>query len=255
MLVFIIPLKSRQVSQSWSRLSQLFERCLKSVCNQTNPNFRVIVVCHEKPDIQFAHPQINYLQVDFAAPNLDNPSFGEARGIGDTDKAKKILTGLDYAAKFQPTHIMVVDADDCINKHLAELTAQHPQSDGWYLKKGYVHQEGSRLIYLNTKNFNQSCGTSIIIKYGLSHLLFPIENYYDHHRHLLKEGIVLQELAFIGAMYIIKNGENQFMTVNRPKQLQQGKNRLLYLIRKLVKYRPLLITQAIRRDFGLYSIK
>ncbi|WP_019507540.1 glycosyltransferase family A protein [Pleurocapsa sp. PCC 7319] len=254
MLVFIIPLKSQQVSKSWSRLSKLFERCLKSVCNQTAPDFKVIVVCHEKPELEVDLPQVTYIQVDFPAPNLDNASFGEVRGIGDTDKAKKILVGLSYAAKFQPSHIMVVDADDCVNKYLVELANNHPQCDGWYLKKGYVHEEGSKLIYLNTKNFNQSCGTSIIIKFSLSHLLFPVEDYYNHHNHLLKDGIVLKELPFIGAIYNIKNGENQFMTVTKTKQLKKRENRLLFLIRKVMKYRPILITNGIRREFGLYSI-
>ncbi len=254
MLVFIIPLKSQQVSKSWSRLSQLFERCLQSVCNQTSCDFRVIVVCHEKPDIQFHHSKINYIKVDFPAPNLDSASFGEVRGIGDTDKAKKVLTGLAYAEKFQPSHIMVVDADDCVSKYLTELVNQHPQCDGWYFKKGYVYEEGSKLVYLNTKNFNQSCGTSIIIKYSLYHLLFPNENYYDHHNHLLKDGTLLEELPFIGAIYIIKNGENQFMTVARTKQIKKRENRLLFLIRKVMKYRPLLITKAMRHNFGLYKL-
>lgn len=254
MLVFIIPLKSQQVSKSWSRLSTLFERCLKSVCNQTAPDFKVVVVCHEKPKLAVDFPQVNYIQVDFPAPNLKNASFGEVRGIGDIDKAKKVLVGLTHAAKFKPSHIMVVDADDCVSKHLVKLVKQNPQCDGWYLKKGYVHEEGSKLIYLNTKNFHQSCGTSIIIKYNLFHLLFPSENYYDHNNHLLKDGIVLKELPFIGAIYIIKNGENQFMTVSKTNQLKKRENRLLYLIRKVVKYRPVLVTKSIRHQFGLYSL-
>ena len=254
MLVFIIPLKSQQVSKSWSRVSVLYERCLKSVCNQTSSDFKVIIVCHEKPEVKVDCPQVNYIQVDFPPPNLDNFSFEEARGIGNTDKAKKIFIGLTFAKKFKPSHIMVVDADDCVSRHLAKFVNQHPQCDGWYLKKGYVHEEGSRLVYLNTKNFNQSCGTSIVIKCDLYHLLFPNENYYDHNNHLLKDGIVLQELPFIGAIYIIKNGENKFMTSTTIKKLTKQENRLLYLLRKVMKYRPLLLTKKIRHQFGLYKL-
>ena len=254
MLAFIIPVKSRQVAQSWNRLSILLERCLQSVCSQTDSSFRVIVVCHEKPEIQFEHPQIEYISVDFPAPNPKDSSFGEVKGVGDTDKAQKILTGIDYAKQYKPSHVMVVDADDCVSKHLAALVSQNCSCEGWYLKKGYVYEEGKKIVFLNTKNFNQSCGTSIIIRSDLSHLLFPSDSYYDHHQHLLTNDVVLQELPFVGAIYIIKNGENQFMTNNRTKQLQKKENRLWYLARKILKYRPLPLTKAIRHNFGLYQI-
>ena len=254
MLAFIIPLKSRQVAKSWNRLSILLERCLKSVCSQTDTNFKVVVVCHEQPEIQFTHSQIEYISVDFPAPNLDNLSFGEVKGVGDTDKAQKILAGITHLKQDHPSHVMVVDADDCVSQHLAALVNQNSDCDGWYLKKGYVYEEGKKIVFLNTKNFNQSCGTSIIIKYDLHHLLFPSQTYYDHHQHLLKNGVVLKELPFVGAIYVIKNGENQFMTTKRTKQLQKRENRLFYLVRKILKYRPLPITPKIRHNFSLYKI-
>jgi hypothetical protein len=72
-LVFVIPLKSARVSNSWERVTQLFERCVKSVCNQTSPNFHVIVVCHEKPKIEFTHSHLTYITVDFSPANETNP--------------------------------------------------------------------------------------------------------------------------------------------------------------------------------------
>lgn len=254
MLLFVIPVKSPLVSQSWNRLSKLFERCIKSVCNQTSPDFRVIVICNEKPNTQFYHPHIQYIQVDFPPPNLDSVSYRQAGGTGDADKAQKILTGLAHAEKFQPSYIMVVDADDCVSKYLTEFVNHNSQCDGWYLQKGYVYEEGSIFIYLNHKNFNQSCGTSVIIKYNLYNLLFLNKNYYDHNIHVLQNGITLKTLPFIGATYSIKNEENMFMQMNKTKQLSKQEGKLLFFIRKAIKYRPLILTQSIRNDFGLYSI-
>jgi hypothetical protein len=68
MLTFIVPIKSRKIANSWTLVSQLAERTLRSICNQTSSNFRVVVVCNEKPDIQFEHPHIDYIQVDFLIP-------------------------------------------------------------------------------------------------------------------------------------------------------------------------------------------
>ena len=253
MLVFIIPVKSKQVSQSWQRLSKLFERCLKSVCSQTSSQFKVVVACHEKPETHFSHPNLHYIQVDFSPPSLSSSSYGQVRGSGDVDKAKKILAALAYVKQFNPDHIMVVDADDCVNKNIAEFVNYHVQCDGWYLKQGYLYEEGKKFIYLNTKNFYQSCGSSIIIKYNLSHLLF-IDNYYNHHNFTLKDNITLQKLPFVGAIYVIKHGENQFMTQQQAKQLKKKENKLVFFLRKLLKYRPRLLTRYFCHNFGLYKI-
>lgn len=82
MLVFVIPIKSPKVATSWSGVCQLFERTLRSVCNQTSSDFRVVVVCNEIPQIEFNHSSVEYLKVDFPVPKL---TYG-AKG---NDKAKK----------------------------------------------------------------------------------------------------------------------------------------------------------------------
>ncbi|MBE9015934.1 glycosyltransferase family 2 protein [Chroococcidiopsis sp. CCALA 051] len=254
MLVFIIPVKSPAVSTSWDRFSKLFERCIKSVCNQTLPNFRVIVVCNDRPAIEFRNSHIDYIEVDFPPPDSNQRNYGQVRGAGDADKARKVLTGIAFADKFQPSHLMVVDADDCVSKYLAEFVARNSQADGWFLKKGYVYEEGSKFIYLNLKNFNQSCGTSIVIKYGLHNLLFPNKNYYDHNHHILQNGVTLKALPFVGAVYSIRNAENMFMSTAKTQQLKDRENSLLFAVKKAVKYRPMLLTKTIRDDFSLYKI-
>jgi hypothetical protein len=49
MLAFVVPLKSRRVSKSWEYVSRLCERAVRSLCAQTSPNFKVVVVHHESP--------------------------------------------------------------------------------------------------------------------------------------------------------------------------------------------------------------
>ncbi len=41
MLVFVIPLQSKAVSNSWKKISQLFEKCIQSVCQQTSPQLNL----------------------------------------------------------------------------------------------------------------------------------------------------------------------------------------------------------------------
>ena len=231
MLVFIIALKSPKVSSSWEVVSQLFERTIKSICNQTCQNFEIVVVCHEKPQIEFHNPKIHYIEVDLPIPGKDSASR-------EADKANKLLTGLAYAKKFNPSHAMIVDADDCVSKHIAKYVNQNPHSHGWYIKKGYVYSPGNKFIYLRNKAFSSLCGSGIIIKYGLHDQLFKNE-YYDHKITRLKNNINLEPLPFIGAVYITQNGENIYLTHSRHSQsrAQLKKKGYIHYLRDLLQYR------------------
>ena len=247
MLVFVIPLKSAKVSKSWERVTQLFERCIKSVCNQTSPNFRVIVVCHEKPKIEFIHPHITYIIVDFSPPNETNPV-----AKGDTDKGRKILKGLIYARQFSPTHTMTVDADDCVSKKLAKFIQQHPDSNGWFINKGYKYQEGSNYIYIKRSKFYKMCGSCNIIRYDLNDLPETAEynrgygyyRYYIDHakvRDILKnKAKAIKSLPFPGAVYILETGENLF----------DNSKRLRFSI-----FNRKLLNPSVRDEFGLYDLQ
>ncbi|MBD2253164.1 glycosyltransferase family A protein [Nostoc parmelioides] len=255
MLVFVIPLKSQQVAKSWKNVSQLFERCLRSICEQTDTNFRVVVVCHEKPDIKFNHPHVNYVEVDFPIPDRNILQQRQ-------DKGKKIIKGLMYARHFSPTHVMIVDADDCLSGRIAEFTNQHPNVNGWYLNKGYVYQEKSAFIYYRKSHFHSWCGTCNILKFDTCNLPSKDDDYpedlvnlYIAHKKLpefmIKKGLVIEELPFIGAVYIIGNGENiyqkGFSSIHN-----ENKNKIFFLLKEALKFRP--INSSIRKEFGVYQL-
>ncbi|MEY3867398.1 MAG: hypothetical protein RLZZ338_1289 [Cyanobacteriota bacterium] len=264
MLVFIIPVKSKEIANSWEILSKLVERCVKSACNQTSSNFRVVVVCNEKPNIQFQHPHVYYVEVDFQVPiyheteeerlkGYDYAFYSKEIALKNADKARKILTGIDFSQQLQPSHIMVVDSDDCISKKLAEYVDQHQDCDGWVFRKGYIYRENSKFIYMNTKTFNQTTGTSLIIKYALHKLLFENPDWYNHSFNVLP-GARLQPLPFVGAVYTIENGENILANKQITSQiintnLMQG---IGSLIKKIFKYRLVFLSKSIMDEFCLY---
>jgi hypothetical protein len=269
MLVFVIPVKNREIAKSWRLLSVLLERTLRSICNQTSQNFRVIVVCNEKPDVNFSHPHIEYVEVDFPPPITGKEQSalmkhgydgGHIIVNQDRDKARRILAGLDYAKKFNPSYSMVVDADDCVNCRLTEFVERHPQTLGWLLKRGYVYPEGSRLLFLNTRTFYLTCGTSVIIDYSQRHLLFTNPNFYNHCLKSPLPQLALKPLPFVGAVYSMTNGENIYMNLERRSAIETGifsrifSRDIFVSISKIIKYRPMLLTQAVRSNFGLYNI-
>jgi hypothetical protein len=239
MLTFIIPLRSFQVSKSWEKVSKLLERTLQSVCGQTGGDFRAIVVCHEKPEIQFSHPGICYAEVDFAVPSGNLASK-------DRDQARKMWVGLNG---------------------LAEFAANNPGKNGWYIKQGYEYPDGSEIVYFRRKDFHRKTGTSHIIKYDLLQKFIDYElNEITNRNFLFHQYIVeimsemghpLEPLSFPGSMYITENGENNLIheKIFPPPKGMSLKETARYYAGMF--YKPLIsrpLTQAICNEFGLYKI-
>ncbi len=262
MLVFIIPIKSAKVSSSWELVSNLFERTIKSVCNQTVSDFRVIVVCHERPNIEFEHPNITYIEVDFPIPTWDDNTNHASR---EQDKQKKIFTGLINVSQFNPTHVMFVDADDCVSKNLAEFVSQNSQCNGWFMGRGYEYRDESKSILLRRKKFHLKCGTSFIIKYDLivpnqNTQIDDIDRNFLYHQRIVKilskKGSPLELLPFEGAVYLTENGTNYTNQKDlHLEALNSNVEKFLFYIRRYGKFlfsRPL--TNSIRKEFGIYNI-
>lgn len=258
MIVFVIPLKSKQVSKSWHRVCQLLDRCLQSIVNQRDPDYRVIVIHHDRPDLQVEDPKINFVPADFDGPS---PTDIEAKR---NDKAKKSLIGLQYAARFSPDFAMFVDADDCLSNRIAGLVNQNLDANGWFLNSGYVYQEGSPFIYYRKSHFHHWCGTCNILRYEQLPLpptagSYPSElldcyggaKHRDLEKTARKQGKPLEPLPFPGAVYIIGNGENIYQTgFGSVHNSNRGKP--LFMLKELLKFRPL--GPWVRREFNLTKL-
>lgn len=223
MIVFIVPLKSKQISKDWTRVSKLVERCIGSLCNQTSGKFKVIVVCHEQPDCYTNNPSIHFAHADFSPPQIEGEN---AVNLMDKDKNKKMWLGVEYASKFDPSHIMFVDADDCVSCHIAEFVSHHPHANGWFFDSGYVYKDGSKRVFYKKKDFYWLSGTSHIIKYALlqDEALASIYMSSDSalHQHIVEvmeeRNTPLCPLPFPGAVYIAENGENIYQgTTPKPE--------------------------------------
>ena len=69
MLVFCIPLRSKEVSKDWNKVSLLFNRTLESIYNQTNANFKVFVACHQIPTLnQTYDDRVRFIVVNTKIP-------------------------------------------------------------------------------------------------------------------------------------------------------------------------------------------
>lgn len=262
MLTFIIPVKSAQVSGSWSQFSKLFERTLKSVTNQTSQNFKVVVVCHEKPEINFEHASVEYIHVDFEVPQLKTAPKDKHDGMKEEDKSKKILAGVAHAEKYDSDYFMVVDADDCISNKIVSYVDENGDENqvGWYINKGYLYREGDKIISLNKENFNSLCGTCIILKPNYLKHIFQYKPHllYVHQTTEFDDGKKMRRLPFPGAIYSMANGENHYMSGGQMKSLGTGSifrlETIKGIFRKLRKYRIKTLNRKIIDEFGIYPL-
>jgi hypothetical protein len=255
MIGFIVPLKSKQVSLDWISFSGIVERTLRSITNQSSDEYFVAVICHERPEITFQHPKIFYHVVDFDAPKEEKENYSGKR----SDKAKKLLEALTIPEIIAADYIMPVDSDDLISNEIASFVAVNKNRGipGWYFSKGFIYKEGSKSMWLNTKNFNALCGTCIVIKPELMPLFIDTEPYLNfiHRRTVLNNGVELEQFPFPGVIYSIDNGHNFYMNRNGIRKIiVKGYGflpKLKNIIRKILKYRIFLVSNRIKKEFNL----
>ncbi len=249
MLIFVVPLQSPAVSRDWQKVSRLAERTLRSICAQTCAEFRVILVCNQRPAGGFTHPALTIIEDDFPTP-------GDSRDDRMIDKGRKILRAVVHARQWAPLHLMLVDADDCVSRELARFVEAHRTEDGWHFHTGYVHDQHSRWV-LRKHGFHLVCGTSHILRCEAEDLpahtaveesdFWVLSNGHPHIVNAMKHrGTPLAPLPFIGSIYNTATGENFAAS-----SLHQWYSRRM-LFRKFLNFRPL--TTRIRNEFGLTEL-
>ncbi|WP_435625416.1 hypothetical protein [Flagellimonas sp.] len=261
MLTFVVPVKSKLVTSDWDKFTQILERTLRSICNQTDSNFKVVAVCHEIPKTTFSHQNLNYVQVDFEPPISNGvESSTNHYKAKEIDKGKKILTGVEYALKeFKTDYIMTVDSDDYVSKNISTfVNNSNGNVPGWYIKHGYIYVEGKRFL-VKTLKFNDLCGSSIIVKPELVKHFIGIHPmfYFDHRLTTLDSRIELQKFPFSAGIYSVGNGENIYMSSQNVKRFNNHRNwislqSIKRLFNKFRNHRFRFITSALRKEFNFY---
>jgi len=213
LLTFIIPIRHPENSKNWQLAMNNLQETVASIANQSNPDWRAIIVANTVAKIPAFSRQIEVERVDFP-PNahhdqtgLDVESFRDAVRL---DKGRRVLAGLLKAK--QSKFIMLVDDDDFVSSQLAAFVATRQSANGWSLGQGFVWDDGGHIVYRHT-DFSALCGTSHIVRTDLykipDRFEDATENYIKRmlgsHRFIASDlasaGTPLDQLPFPGAMY------------------------------------------------------
>lgn len=258
-LTFVVPVRHHASVPDWDRLTAQMQQTAASIAQQDGTDWTCVFVCNRDSRLPPLGPRIEVVRVDLkhvalpAAGDDMEPRFEAIRA----DKGRRVLAGI-IAAKPRG-HVMVVDYDDFVHQRLATFVAEHPDEPGWFLSSGLVY-DGSRLIYRIPRDFDEFCGTSLIL--NARHLKIPLSlevadetylrQWFGSHkfakRLLAAAGTPLVPLPFDGAVYRIGYASAtsasanvrqtfvpRYLLRNNPRQFLSQARNLRFLSAKLRK--------------------
>jgi len=209
--LFGVPLRARATSQDWGRVVFLFQCCMRSLLNQKDENFRVIVACHDIPEIpELADRRVQILQMDIPLPT----NFDEQM----EDKAIKSRAAYAAMRTLGGGYTMLVDADDLVSNRLVGFCRKDAHPSGYIFDVGYEYDCSSNRISVAPR-FNNVCGSSGIFHFTPDELPLTaddpeirVSDKFGNHTTWAQAAVELGrpvvKLPFKGAVYVSNNGEN-----------------------------------------------
>jgi hypothetical protein len=170
MLTFITPVISKDISDNWSVVRANLRKTLDSVKNQTNSNWRVLIVSQTRPDVEYIEDKIIYLHADFKPAQkypknieLSDVKRAVCRRANDLDRLRKIRVAAATLHEYRSDFVMLLEADDLVSNRLCEFVMENKEANGWSIPKGYIW-DGRSGYLLKTNRLTAISGSSWIVK-------------------------------------------------------------------------------------------
>lgn len=136
-ITFGIPLVSKLVARDWASVERLLSTTLGSIFNQADVPVRVVIACHEPPDI----PEVADERVTIRRADFDIPRF---RWEMEIDRMRKLeVLGAELRTR-GGGWMFISDADDFVARNLAKTILA---SDA----KAVIVRRGYQLDALNSR--------------------------------------------------------------------------------------------------------
>jgi hypothetical protein len=212
MILFGIPLKAKAVSRNWELVTTLFNRTVWSLYNQTCPEFRIVVACHDVPRLNRNYDdRLEFISVTFPFPRTVDEQM--------TDKGYKVHMIGKRFMELGGGFGLIADADDLYSNRLAQFVKENPGQNGWVTRTGYEYIWNKEILKLSLKHPPQP-----IVNYRLTDLPADDDDAATpcniNAKYLIKkshgdipeicriEGRPLKSLPFIGHVYVKYHGES-----------------------------------------------
>ncbi|WP_336488763.1 glycosyltransferase family A protein [Methylobacterium nigriterrae] len=211
---FGIALVPRPLARNWALIEALLDLTLTSVGAQTDPDFRVVIACHDRPRTAMdGDPRLSILPADWPVRET---------GPHNDDSGRKKHALNDHVLAQGGGLFMLVDADDWVDRETvaAARACIGPEEVGGLIEAGMILDLRTRRIAalphpdIFPGEFHRLCGTSTVacLRPGAADPVRrdPFSTLRSHHQWLemaRERGVRLASLP-ISACYLINTSEN-----------------------------------------------
>ena len=158
MNIFLTSFMHPDTAKNYANVLSNFELTARSICSQHDQDFLLVVVCCETPDINFQHENIVYHVVDYFPADKSNLKSKRL------DKAVKIVCGLHFIEKYNPTFVYICDADDWISSKVNGFLKQNSSTFGFCSNSGYLIDFNNN-EYIKKFGLHRFSGSTFAINY------------------------------------------------------------------------------------------
>ena len=217
LVTFVIPVRHQDNASDWSLLKANLVQTIASISNQTNDDWRGVIVANEGADLPDLPERFVVERVAFPPNDMHELGKASREDFYDAfraDKGRRVLMGMLRARDSR--FFMIVDDDDFVSARIVQHASENSDANGWTIDHGYIWDHGGKLL-LGDDDFNHLCGTSLIIRSDLYDLperfedasLDWIKSMLGSHVRiadiLAKRGTPLATLPFRGAIYRVSH--------------------------------------------------
>ncbi len=172
----VVPLKASNIATGWQRIRDNLNEALRSVGNQVDQRYELIVVGEDRPaGLSFPQGKGEFLALPAPLPSeiTNRASTGDTQLSDDADRCAKVQHGIRALKKKYNniSHWFVLDTDDILHESFIAEIIQNANSDAIILDKSHAsHRDSERMQ--NDITFSAFCGSSAV----LSDRLFDDDN-------------------------------------------------------------------------------
>jgi len=255
--IFAISLISAKVAQDWGRVQLLLGHTLRSVLNQTDGRFTVIVCGHEKPDLaEMRDQRVLFFESDRKPP-------ANSRYFRDDKGRKRWLIGT-IARDLGGGYIFPLDADDLVHKDVVSSCLSDDNRCGYLIDRGYAldftHRRLAPIPGAWNASYDRVCGSCAAIYFSPDELpryrdgddpslyfnLFESHAYWPN---VAEEfGRPFKRLPFAGGVYVVNHAQNLSFSLQRAGVRTRN---IVAAIERLALEDGI---EILRRDFGWREI-
>ena len=216
-VTFGIPLMARSVAQDWQRIEHQLSATVGSIYNQTDPNFRIIVACTDRPNLKIkTDERLEFLTCE-QRPAVDHTAF-------NTDAVHKRIRIAQRLKQLDGGYLMFADADDLVSRDLVAYVRKTAHPNGYSIGRGYMFDAVRGWLapfpFSLDARFDLESHTCAVFNISADELPEHDEDYSTRFVHLMREGHPafrkraeaegrpLLDIPFRAAVYVRNTGEN-----------------------------------------------